>query len=182
MYYTKYVRTLIALYHRFVDSYQPWLPYTIPTPPKSTLLLLVIYLLALRHIHLSSPVLTSISSDMAQLRDRLLRLFHSHLLSCFLSHPSSLSIGTIQALCILGLWMPYGPEEVLNTPETISIVDMWATHMNMQSLNLSIVKATGLYDAGTVLTQAQTLGIRLDPAERTHLMEKARLVSTFRDK
>ncbi|KAA1476282.1 hypothetical protein DENSPDRAFT_853565 [Dentipellis sp. KUC8613] len=87
------------LLHIFGRVYQPWLPFTVPLPPSSQILLLSIYVLAFRHL----PV----SARRTSLYQALLQRFYNCLTSCMFSFCSG--VETIYALSIIYKWAPPPP-------------------------------------------------------------------------
>ncbi|KAA1471057.1 hypothetical protein DENSPDRAFT_849980 [Dentipellis sp. KUC8613] len=80
----------------FGSVYQPWLPFTVPLPPSSRILLLSIYVLAFRHL----PA----SVHQASLFQALMRRFYDCLTSCMLSVCTD--VEPIFALLIIYTWAP----------------------------------------------------------------------------
>ncbi|TFY61084.1 hypothetical protein EVG20_g7191 [Dentipellis fragilis] len=87
------------LLHIFGRVYQPWLPFTVPLPPSSQILLLSMYVLAFRHL----PV----SARRTSLYQALLQRFYNCLTSCMFSYCTG--VETIYALTIIYKWAPPPP-------------------------------------------------------------------------
>ncbi|TFY77463.1 hypothetical protein EWM64_g6547 [Hericium alpestre] len=87
------------LLRMFGQLYQPWLPYTVPLPPSSILLLLTVYVLAFRHL----PV----SARRASLYQAVLQRFYNCLMASLMSFCTE--VETVFALSIIYKWAPPAP-------------------------------------------------------------------------